>query len=162
MELGIDGTKRWYKDKKLHREDGPAIECVNGDKLWYHDGLIHRIDNPAVEYTNGYRQWFFNGKCHRTDGPAILYSNGSTEWYINGLQHRIDGPAVEYFEGNPCKRWYVNNVLYRYETLKEHTTRLTKFFKMIKYKKMIKRMCLLNLINNNFCDDISRCIIRWV
>ena len=24
---------------KLHREDGPAIECANGDKEWYLNGV---------------------------------------------------------------------------------------------------------------------------
>ena len=29
------GTKRWYLNDRLHREDGPAIEWVEGDKCWY-------------------------------------------------------------------------------------------------------------------------------
>jgi len=29
------GTKFWYLNGKLHREDGPAIEYANGDKSWY-------------------------------------------------------------------------------------------------------------------------------
>jgi hypothetical protein len=30
------GTKRWYKNGKLHREDGPAIEWYDGlRKEWY-------------------------------------------------------------------------------------------------------------------------------
>ena len=33
------GTIRFYNDKKrLHREDGPAIESANGDKYWYING----------------------------------------------------------------------------------------------------------------------------
>lgn len=30
MVFGPYGTKRWYLDGKLHREDGPAIEYVDG------------------------------------------------------------------------------------------------------------------------------------
>jgi hypothetical protein len=30
-----DGTKLWYLNGKLHREDGPAIEYLNGYKEWY-------------------------------------------------------------------------------------------------------------------------------
>ena len=28
------GTKRWYKDGRCHREDGPAVECADGC-TWY-------------------------------------------------------------------------------------------------------------------------------
>lgn len=35
----IDGTKSWYLNGNLHREDGPAIEWGDGDKWWYIDGL---------------------------------------------------------------------------------------------------------------------------
>ena len=29
-----NGDKAWYLNGELHREDGPAVECV-GDKYWY-------------------------------------------------------------------------------------------------------------------------------
>jgi hypothetical protein len=32
---GIDGAKEWYKEGKLHRLDGPALEYNNGSKSWY-------------------------------------------------------------------------------------------------------------------------------
>ena len=35
-----DGTKEWYRDGKLHREDGPAVERSNGTKEWYRDGIL--------------------------------------------------------------------------------------------------------------------------
>lgn len=57
-----DGTKEWYLNDKLHREDGPAIECANGTKFWYLNGKLHREDGPAVEYSDGSKQWFLNGK----------------------------------------------------------------------------------------------------
>jgi hypothetical protein len=34
----VNGTKLWYLNDKLHRTDGPAIECANGDKAWYYEG----------------------------------------------------------------------------------------------------------------------------
>ena len=55
-----DGTKDWYLDGKLHREDGPAVEYANGDKEWYLDGKIHREDGPAVEWSDGYKAWYLN------------------------------------------------------------------------------------------------------
>ena len=32
------GTKSWFLNDVLHREDGPAIEYYNGDKYWYLNG----------------------------------------------------------------------------------------------------------------------------
>ena len=33
------GNKRYYKNKLLHRVDGPAIEYISGDKCWCLNGL---------------------------------------------------------------------------------------------------------------------------
>jgi len=32
------GTKHWYKDDLLHREDGPAVELTSGRKDWHLNG----------------------------------------------------------------------------------------------------------------------------
>ena len=45
--INTGGTKRWYLNRKLHREDGPAIEFTDGSKLWYKHGEYHRVDGPA-------------------------------------------------------------------------------------------------------------------
>ena len=57
-----NGSKRWYLNGKLHREDGPAIEYPNGSKRWYLNGKVHREDGPAVENFNGSKYWYLNGK----------------------------------------------------------------------------------------------------
>jgi hypothetical protein len=112
-EVKVDskGNKRWYKDGKLHREDGPALEEVNRDKYWYVNGSLHRIDGPAIECVDGSKFWYLNGKRHRLDGPAIEYSNGSKNWYIDGKLHREDGPAVEFADGH--RAWWVDGKLHR-------------------------------------------------
>ena len=33
-----NGSKSWWLNGKLHREDGPAVECANGDKSWWLNG----------------------------------------------------------------------------------------------------------------------------
>lgn len=33
-----NGTKRWYRDNLLHREDGPADIWANGTECYYIDG----------------------------------------------------------------------------------------------------------------------------
>ena len=57
-----DGTKRWYLNGELHREDGPAVERSNGSKFWYLNGKLHREDGPAREYANGTKEWYLNGQ----------------------------------------------------------------------------------------------------
>ena len=38
------------------------IEYSNGTKAWYKEDNLHREDGPAIEYTNGDNRWFLNGK----------------------------------------------------------------------------------------------------
>lgn len=56
------GDKHWYVNGKLHREDGPAVECSNGAKQWLIDDKFHRIDGPARELTDGTKEWWIEGK----------------------------------------------------------------------------------------------------
>jgi len=46
-----DGTKYWYKDGLLHRDNHkPAVICYDGNKYWYKDGLLHRDNHkPAIK-----------------------------------------------------------------------------------------------------------------
>jgi hypothetical protein len=37
LNIDQDGTKRYYLNGNLHREDGPAIEYSNGNKYYYLD-----------------------------------------------------------------------------------------------------------------------------
>jgi hypothetical protein len=84
MKIDANGTKHWYLNGKLHREDGPAVENPDGIKLWYLKGKYHREDGPAIEWTDGEKHWYLNGKLHREDGPAIEWPDGSKHWYLNG------------------------------------------------------------------------------
>jgi hypothetical protein len=38
VRVYFNGTKWWYLNGELHREDGPAIERANGSKAWYLNG----------------------------------------------------------------------------------------------------------------------------
>jgi hypothetical protein len=62
LEINEWGTKRYYLNDKLHREEGPAIEYPCGDKEWFQNGLYHRLDGPAIEWYNGSGWWYFHGK----------------------------------------------------------------------------------------------------
>ena len=56
------GTKMWYLNGELHREDGPAVEYADGDKFWFLHGERHREDGPAIEFPNGNKYWCLNGE----------------------------------------------------------------------------------------------------
>jgi hypothetical protein len=86
-EIKKDGSKFWYLNGILHREDGPAVEYINGNKYWYLNGQRHRIDGPAFEDVNNYKAWYLNGHRHREDGPAVEWANGTKEWWLNTIRY---------------------------------------------------------------------------
>ena len=90
IAIDKEGTKRYYVNKVLHREEGPAIEWSDGTKYWYKNGHLHREDGPAVETASVSEYWFKNGQCHREDGPAIKYYNGYKEWYLNNKYYGLN------------------------------------------------------------------------
>ena len=56
------GTEKWYKNDRLHRDDGPANEWAGGMKEWYLNGKRYREDGPAIEYADGTKSWYLNGE----------------------------------------------------------------------------------------------------
>ena len=62
MKVSSDGTKRWYLNEKLHREDGPAVEWSDGSKHWLLNGKLHREDGPAVDRSDGIKYWYLHGE----------------------------------------------------------------------------------------------------
>jgi hypothetical protein len=54
------GNQCWYKNNKLHREDGPAYIGKNGTRYWYKNNKLHRTDGPAVSRIDGIQYWFIN------------------------------------------------------------------------------------------------------
>ncbi len=62
MKIEQDGTKMWYLNGELHREDGPAVEYPDGTKHWFLNGEYHCEDGPAFEYADGTKMWYLNGK----------------------------------------------------------------------------------------------------
>ena len=81
-----DGTKYWYLNDELHREDGPALEWVGGDQEWYLNGKLHRVDGPAEEWSDGSKFWYLHDKRHREGGPAIEWASGDKWWCLNNVQ----------------------------------------------------------------------------
>ena len=86
VKVLTSGTKKWYLNDKLHREDGPAVEGTNGTKSWYLNGKLHREDGPAREWADGTKYWHLNDELHREDGPAVEWADGDKYWYLNGKE----------------------------------------------------------------------------
>lgn len=58
-----DGSQEWYRNGKLHRENGPAVICHNHKVFkWYQDGYLHRIDGPAIQWNDRDEEWWRDGK----------------------------------------------------------------------------------------------------
>jgi len=61
------GTKRWYQNGKLHRDNAPAVIWASGDEYWYQNGTLYRYDGPAVIFTDGTGYWYHHGKMLSED-----------------------------------------------------------------------------------------------
>jgi hypothetical protein len=88
------------KEKSLAKpktcsKPGPASVYPNGTKHWFLNNKLHREDGPAIVWPNGEKQWWLNGELHREDGPAIVYPGGGKHWWLNGKE--VDKQAVELF-----------------------------------------------------------------
>jgi hypothetical protein len=51
----------YYKNGKLHKENGPARCWHDGTREWNLNDLLHREDGPAREWTHGIKEWWLNG-----------------------------------------------------------------------------------------------------
>jgi len=84
FDIDAEGNKYWYKNEKIHKDGGPAIEYANGNQAWYQEGKLHRLDGTAIVCLSGVERWYKDGKLHRENAPAIIFADGSKEWWING------------------------------------------------------------------------------
>jgi len=84
LKIGNNGTRYYYDstNRKLHRDDGPAVETVGVVKYWYQNGELSRIGGAAIIWEDGVMEWYLNGNRHRDDGPAVVYLDNGFEWYL--------------------------------------------------------------------------------
>lgn len=136
------GTKRWYKNNKLHREDGPAVECSDGEKAWYKNGYLHRKDGPAIETADGDKYWYKNGDRHREDGPAIELLNGEKSWFRSGYPFGISKDNLGVAIGCEQKRtiaewdeWFAGTEEF------QHPRDSKEFKVLLKLWKQFKKQC---------------------
>jgi len=72
-----------------------------GTRRWHRNGKYHREDGPAIEYANGDREWWINGKIHRLNGPAFETADGDCEWWVNGVEYTEE----EYRQELRVRKW---------------------------------------------------------
>ena len=82
IKINCVGTKRYYVNNILHREDGPAIEYSDGTKYWYKNGKLHRKDGPAIENAYGHKEWYLNGYYF---GSNYDFTNESWKRFVKTL-----------------------------------------------------------------------------
>jgi hypothetical protein len=84
-----NGTKIWFKERNIHREDGPAIEQSDGIKIWYIEGKIHRLDGPAIEYSAGRKEWWIEDYLYSPE-KLSYFTNSSVYLGKEKGQHGLE------------------------------------------------------------------------
>jgi hypothetical protein len=62
------------------------IKYKNGEQEWWKNGKLHREDGPARIYQDGSQEWYLRGKRHRLNGPAVICEDGTEEWWVDDLK----------------------------------------------------------------------------
>jgi len=75
---------------KLKLKDNCRVDVYYHCKVWWRNGKLHRLNGPAVEYTDGGKEWWHDGKLHRDDGPAVESNDGGKWCHQNGVE--VDAP----------------------------------------------------------------------
>ena len=108
VEVYINGTKRWYLNDKLHREDGPAVEYADGDKYWYLKGELHRENGPAVEFADGSKWWYLNdeelteAEHHIRTLPTVKTASSKPMFEVSEIsENSHDGSATLVIDMSP-------------------------------------------------------------
>lgn len=69
----MSNEKKFKKTKEVPSDFTGIAQFPSGMICYYKDGKLHREDGPAIEYGIGKDQiriWYLNGRKHRTDGPS--------------------------------------------------------------------------------------------
>jgi hypothetical protein len=79
-QVNHHGNQCWYNEQGFHREDDlPALIRPNGTKIWYINGKIHRENGPAVIRLNGNNKYYLNDIEYTEDTyRTIQFFNGIT------------------------------------------------------------------------------------
>lgn len=101
----------WRTDGVVNRINEPAFIRVSNGRItivaYYRNGKLHNDDGPAlVHKEDSILCWYRSGKLHREDGPAAISGKDDEfgryiEYYRHGVKHRDDGPAdIRYYKNS--------------------------------------------------------------
>jgi len=89
-----DGRGEWWREGVMHRDEtdkhGTSLPAVitSVTRKWIKNGKLDRNDGPAVILSEHGRyrceEWWVDGKRHRIEGPAVIDTAGVTEWWNYG------------------------------------------------------------------------------
>ena len=85
----VTGADYVYLNDKdeMHRIYGPALVSKRFNLCkWYKEGKLHRIGGPALQH-EGTFHWYYEGRLHNLEGPAVIDPAGPCQYWIHG--HRI-------------------------------------------------------------------------
>lgn len=115
----IEGV-RFYKERKLHRLDGPAVTIILDDWVkcfikkrrseWWTKGKRHRSsDQPAVE-EKGFdvvvrAEWWENNYLTRGDDKPAIVTPQECCWVMNGEPHRDYGLPAK--KSPTSESWFI-------------------------------------------------------
>ena len=71
----------------------PSVSWVGGTKFWYYGNgrKLHRDDGPAIEWNFGAEEWYMMGNRHRADGPAYTDpTENIIEWWWQDEEYEFN------------------------------------------------------------------------
>ena len=133
VKVYADGSKSWYLNGKLHREDGPAVESADGDKYWWLNGkkvteeevMGKQSQESALEEL--YRLGQEMDASDNVNSPSH-YNQAGIEC-IDAIKASLGDGYQDYCKGNVMKylwrykykngiedlkkaQWYLNSMIY--------------------------------------------------
>lgn len=88
----VSKTTRIYENGYLHSLTEPAVKNWNTE-YWFKQGKLHKEDGPAFHqkmFSHHY-EWYVDGKLHKLDGPACFRIYCGYElpgsYYIDGVHY---------------------------------------------------------------------------
>ena len=100
-------NKHWdvlttYKDLFSLKENHDADQLVIEDdkRSWYRNGKLHRVSGPAVEFSNGSYGYYLNGA---EKGERRFFDTILNVYYPVWAAKRLEAPGYTF---EPQKKWY--------------------------------------------------------
>jgi hypothetical protein len=81
-----NGTKFWYKDGEMHRDNDEPSFIDGTTKMWHKDGILYRDNDLPAFISSAWTLWYKNGVIHRDNNKPAAINSKEKRWYINGKE----------------------------------------------------------------------------